>query len=334
LNRAVLARQHLLERSPAPLTDMLDTMACLQAQYAPAMYIGLWSRMEALERAAVTDALERRTVAQGTLMRVTIHLASATDYWPISLAVRDARRAAWLRFRRTATADEYAAAADRLRERITAHGPITRTEMEAFLGRELAIGAGLWVDLVRRPPSGTWERRRAGLYDLAETWLGPPPPHLTIDGAQEHLVRRYLGGFGPALPKEIADWAGLPLTAVRAVLDRLPDLRQFGTLVDLPGAPLPPPDTPAPVRFLPVWDASLLVHCRRAQLLREDHRPLVFNVKTPHSANTFLVDGVVAGTWRYDKGRLTTAPFEPLGKAAARAVDDEAERLAAFHADR
>ena len=94
---------------------------------------------------------------------------------------------------------------------------------------------------------------------------------------------------------------------MKEVLARL-ELRRFTTeqgsaLVDLTDAPLPPADTPAAVRFLPVWDASLLVHCRRAQLLREEHRPLVFNTKTPHSVNTFLVDGVVAGTWRYDKGR-------------------------------
>ncbi|MGH9224741.1 MAG: DNA glycosylase AlkZ-like family protein [Acidimicrobiales bacterium] len=127
---------------------------------------------------------------------------------------------------------------------------------------------------------------------------------------------------------------GRAAPTVRAELDRLPGLRRFGKLVDLPDAPRPPPDTPAPVRFLPVWDASLLVHCRRAQLLREEHRPFVFNVKTPHSVNTFLVDGVVAGTWRHEKGRVETAPFEPLTKSTQEQVGAEAERLAAFHADR
>jgi hypothetical protein len=323
------------------MTAVLDTMAGLQAQYAPAMYVGLWSRMEGLRRAAVTEALQQRTVAQGTLMRVTIHLVSAGDYWPVALAIRDARRVLWLKLQRTVTADDLARAADRLEARLQAEGPISRKDMEALLTRELVIGVGLWVDLVRVPPSGTWERRRADLYDLARTWLGPPPAGLTVDAAQEHLVRRYLGGFGPATPNEIADWAGLPLQTVKAILGRLGGLRSFrsettgkANLFDLPDAPLPDPATPAPVRFLPVWDASLLVHCRRGQLLREEHRPRVFNVKTPHSVNTFLVDGVVAGTWRYEKGRIDLAPFEPLPKSVAKQVDAEAERLAAFHADK
>lgn len=166
----------------------------------------------------------------------------------------------------------------------------------------------------------------------------PPPPHLTVEAAQDHLVDRYLGAFGPALPKEIADWSGLPGSVVKAALDRRDaaqaGLRRFGQLVDLPGAPLPDEDTPAPVRFLPVWDASLLVHCRRAAILREEHRPLVFNTKTPHSVNTFLVDGVVAGTWRYEKKRIEVTPFAPLTRANARLVDEEGQRLTAFHADR
>ena len=317
------------------MTGVLDGMAGLQAQYAPAMYVGLWSRMDGLARAAVTEALERRTVVQGTLMRVTIHLVSAGDYWPAALAVRESRRAMWLKIRHhTATADELSAAADRLRSRLEAEGPITRKDMEAFLGRELAAGVGLWLDLVRVPPSGTWERRRADLYDLADRWIGPPPPELTTEAAQAHLVGRYLGGFGPATPNDVADWAGLPLPSVKATLATM-ELRRFGkNLVDVPHGPLPEEDTPAPVRFLPVWDASLLVHCRRAAILQEHHRPLVFNVKTPHSVNTFLVDGVVAGTWREEKGRIDVTPFEPLGKAAARAVKDEADGLAAFYAGR
>jgi hypothetical protein len=85
------------------------------------------------------------------------------------------------------------------------------------------------------------------------------------------------------------------------------------------------------VRFLPTWDATLLVHARRTQILPEPYRPLVFNTKTPHSVPTFLVDGAVAGTWRYERGRVETKPFEPLPKAARREVDDEAKRLAEFH---
>jgi hypothetical protein len=337
LHRALLARQLLLERATAPVPRALELMGCLQAQYAPSMYVGLWSRVGGLPRGDLTRLLEQRAVVQGTLMRVTIHLVSAADYWPLALAVREARRALWLRATRHAVpADDLAAAAEVVRRRLQ-EGPIRRKELDELVGRDRSIGVGLWVDLVRVPPSGTWDRRRADLYGLAEDWLGPPPAGLTVDGATDHLVRRYLRGFGPATAADAADWAGLPVTAVQASLDRL-DLRRFADeegrqIYDLPGAPIPDPSTPAPVRFLPTWDASLLVHARRKGMIAEAHRPLIFNTKTPHSIATFLVDGTVAGTWRVEKGRVVVEPFEALPAPIRREVDEEADRLAAFHGD-
>jgi hypothetical protein len=119
-------------------------------------------------------------------------------------------------------------------------------------------------------------------------------------------------------------------------LERI-ELRRFRDeagkeLLDLPRAPIPDGDTPTPPRFLPVWDATLLVHARRTGILPEEYRPLVFNVKTPHSVNTFLVDGRVAGTWRYEQGRVRLDPFEPVPRGVRRELDEEAKRLAAFHA--
>jgi len=105
-----------------------------------------------------------------------------------------------------------------------------------------------------------------------------------------------------------------------------------GELVDLPRAPLPDADTPAPVRFLPTWDATLLVHARRTGILPEEYRPRIFSTKTPHSLGTFLVDGAVAGTWRYERERIVIDPFARLSRATKLELDDEAERLAAFHA--
>ena len=139
-------------------------------------------------------------------------------------------------------------AAERLREALQ-DGPMKRAEIEALIGKPAAHGVGMWLDLVRVPPSGTWERRRADLYGLAETWVGPP--EIDRDAALEHLVRRYLTGYGPASKADIANWAGLPPRDLPA----LDALRRFeaedGTeLFDLPDAPLPDPDTPAPVRFL------------------------------------------------------------------------------------
>ncbi|HET7722493.1 MAG TPA: crosslink repair DNA glycosylase YcaQ family protein, partial [Acidimicrobiales bacterium] len=276
------------------------------------------------------------SVVQGTLMRVTIHLVSRGDYWPLAQAVRESRRALWLRATRHSVGpDELAGAAAALREAVRER-PLRRPEMDQLVGRDRAIGAGLWEDFVRVPPSGTWERRRADLYAAAEDWLGPPPAPFDVESATEHLIRRYLTGFGPATAADVADWGGLRAADVAALLDRLP-LRRFAdgagrTLYDLPDGPLPDPETPAPVRFLPTWDASLLVHARRKGVIAEDHRPLVFNTKTPHSLCTFLVDGKVAGTWRYEKGEVRLAPFEPLAPAVLAEAEAEAGRLAAFHA--
>jgi hypothetical protein len=194
---------------------------------------------------------------------------------------------------------------------------------------------GLWLDLVRVPPSGTWERRRADLYAAAEDWLGPPGK-IARDDAVDYLVRRYLGGFGPATTAEIADWAGLPNPEIESTLGRL-KLRRFrgeegDELVDVPRAPLPDPETPAPPRFLPTWDATLLVHARRTGILPEEHRPKVFTTKTPQSVATFIADGEVAGTWRYEKGKVKLEPFGKLDTSTRRELDEEAERLADFHA--
>ena len=332
LNRALLARQLLLERARTPLPRALEQIGGIQAQYAPAMYVGLWSRLAGFERDALTRALHRKTVVQATLMRTTIHLVSKGDYWPFAIALRERRRARARVYK--LDEHEFERVAARVRT-FLATGPRRDSEIAEALGKETwRPGVGLWVELVRAPPSGTWERRRADLYALAEDWIGPA--NSRPEAGVEHLVRRYLGGFGPARAGDIADWAGLNVTAIRPALERL-ELRRFQDeqgkeLLDLPRAPLPDSDTPAPVRFLPVWDATLLVHARRTGILPELYRPRIFNVKTPHSVNSFLVDGEVAGTWRHEKGSIKVEPFGRLSREARKELNDEAERLAAFHA--
>jgi DNA glycosylase AlkZ-like len=302
----MLARQLLLERSRLPVVRALERIGGLQTQYAPSSYIGLWSRLSEFRRDTLTRALNERRVVQATLMRVTIHMVSARDYWPIAAGVRNARRRWWLRVQgKELEGLDREAVAGRLRSYLK-DGPRRAAELIELLRAEgfppaAWSGAGLWLDMVRVPPSGTWERRRADLYGLAEDWIGPSTA-TEADGI-ELLIRRYLGGFGPAPVNDIASWAGLRVTTVRAVVDRLV-LRRFrdergGMLFDLLRGPLPGTDTPAPVRFLPTWDATLLASARRAQVLPEPYRPLVFNTKTPQSVSTFLVDGAVAGTWRY-----------------------------------
>ena len=185
----------------------------------------------------------------------------------------------------------------------------------------------MWADPVLR--------RRADLFTAAEDWVGPAP-EMTGEAAASQLVRSYLAGFGPASRADIASYTGLPRRELGPALERL-TLRVFGSedgekLLDVPRAALPDPERPAPVRFLPTWDATLLVHARRARILPEEHRPKIFHVRNPHSDAVFLVDGAVAGTWKHRDGQIELQPFVALDRAGQRELRAEADRLAAFHA--
>ena len=315
----------------------LERIGGIQAQYAPSMYVGLWTRLEGFERDQLTRALERRTVVQGTSLRATIHLLTPADWRAFSAAVSKQRRDDWLRYHRDGpTAAQMAAAVRRVRPRL-AKGVVERKELQELIGfgPQGISGINVWLDLVRVPPSGTWERRRADLFTDAGEWLGRSAK-IGREQATAHLVRSYLRGFGPAMPAEIADWGGLGIKAVRGALEAL-DLHRFlaedgAELVDLPRLPILGAETPAPPRFLPIWDATTLAHARRAQILPERHRSRVFSTKTPQSVATFLVDGQVAGSWRFEKGRIELDPFEPLKRSDRRQLEAEAKRLAAFHA--
>jgi hypothetical protein len=326
LNRSLLARQLLLERSRLSIPRALERMGGIQNQYAPNGYVRLWSCLEGFRRKQLTRALERRTVVQGTLMRTTIHLVSAQEYWPFVTGLRRSLREWMLRVDKI-TEGELRRQDARLRKGL-ASGPQSAKE----LGDVARLRAALWVEVVRVPPSGTWERRRADQYALAEQWAGP----CTVSEAHglEHLVRSYLRGFGPAALEDVSSWSGVSVRTLAPSLERL-RLRRFRDaqgreLIDLPRAPLPPADTPAPVRFLPWWDAALLVHARRTGILPEEYRPVVFDTKNPPSVPTFLVDGRVAGAWRYEAGRVELEPYERLSRPVLRDIRAEGERLAVF----
>jgi len=339
LNRALLARQLLLDRSSMSLTDALEQVGGLQTQYAPAGYIGLWSRLRTFERPVLTRALEARRAIQATIMRATIHTVSAADYWPMTVGQRRVRREWFANVGRGAMAAlDMDAAAAATREEL-ADGPLRMNELtDRLVARGFDAQAtkwvGMWIDLVRVPPSGTWERRRADLYGLAAAWL-PQRGEVTEDEGIELLIRRYLGAFGPAPLKDVASWMGLNVGQMKHVADRieLRDVRDAAgkRLFDLPDAALPDPDTPAPPRFIPVWDAMLLVHARRTEVLPEQYRPRIFNTRAPHSFNTFLLDGQVAGTWRYEDDEVRLSPFRRLKPAERTALEEEAQRLADLH---
>ena len=337
LNRAVLARQLLLERVNLPIPRALERVGGLQTQESRSGYIGFWSRLQRFEREDLTRALERRSVVQGTVMRITIHTVSARDYRLFTEGIRAARRESWVKSHwKRVEAKKMPAVSKRVASAL-AEGPRWRREVVEELGLDSPTwnGVGMWVDLLRAPPSGTWERPRADLYVTADDWLGPG--EATEAKGLEHLLRRYLGAFGPATLKEAANWAGLPAKAFAPAADKL-RLRRFcfedGTeLLDVQGAPLPDPETPAPPRFLPTWDATLLAHARRAEILPEEHRSRIFDPRTPHSLSAFLVDGRAAGSWKLERGRVKLEPFGRIPKDARKQLDDEAERLAEFAAD-
>ena len=334
LGRALLARQLPLERSSLDIVAAVEQVGGLQTQYAPSGYVGLWTRLRDFPRAALTRALEDRSVVQGTLLRGTIHVVSAREYWRYEGGVRRARRSWSLRIEaaRGVVESQLIARAAELRMAL-ADGPRTVKELDGlatgFLGN-----ASFWVDLLRVPPSGTWERRRADRLALADQWVGPDDA--TEDDGLRHLVRAYLRGFGPAPWSDVASWAGVPIGELkRAAADlTLASFRDEAgrELIDLPDQPLPDPATPAPVRFLPHWDANLLVHARRTGLLPEAHRPRIFTTKNPFSVGVVLVDGRVASAWTVRDGRVVLDSYEPIGRRDRDAVEDERAALEAFHA--
>ena len=255
LNRALLARQFLLERSRLPLSRTLDRIGGHPGAVRPSSYIGLWSRLEGFELADLTRALERRKSRPGD--------AAALDDSPrvgrrlLAVRHRDAGRAAGgvapLRQEALVTVrpDLCSQGGSQDPERqgpAPRRAPRPRAQARSRAADPPLERARAWIELVRAPPSGTWERRRADLYALADEWLEPPT--VTPTESVEILLRRYLAGFGPARLADAANWAGLAPTAVQEAAEGL-RLRRFRDeedreLVDLPRAPLPGASTKAP----------------------------------------------------------------------------------------
>jgi DNA glycosylase AlkZ-like len=353
LNRSVLARQLLLDRDTLDIPATLQHVGGLQTQYAPSGYIGLWTRLREFQRSTLTSALEDRSVVQATLMRSTIHMVAADDFWAICAGIRASRREWWLRIAKSRhlPAISYERLAESLRIAL-AGGPLPRVELVAAMERAGFAKpfwecAGLWVDMVRVPPSGTWERRRADRYGLAEQWIAPTAAKQTakeevgevaseVDGLRL-LLTRYLQAFGPAAVVDAASWAGVPRRRLEPIAEslKLAEYRdeQGTALVDLPHMKLPDAETPAPVRFLPTWDATLLAHCRRSGILPEEFRTAIFHTKIPQSVGTVLVDGSVAATWAWRNDHVEVDELAKFTAAQRRAVTGEADRLTAFYRD-
>ncbi|MBR8742093.1 winged helix DNA-binding domain-containing protein [Nocardiopsis sp. MG754419] len=345
LNRATLARQFLLDRTDAPAVDVIAHLCGLQAQEPQEPFVGLWSRVRGLRPSALEDLLLGREVVRTHLMRRTVHLMTADD----ALAWRT-RHDAMLRQRVLATYREELAGLDpqewaRAGRAVMADGrPRTMAEIVDALAAlrpvparrplgELIVAA--LVPMVQLPPRGLW-RTKAGVRNLPlDTWLERPPDPLPPDEDDpvgQNLVRRYLAAFGPATSTDLRSWCGLSglPAALRAVRDELVEFRDVRgrTLLDLPEAPRPDPETPAPVRFLPAFDNAILGYHHRARIIDDAHRGL-----SVAGERVVLVDGRVRATWTMADTVLSVTPLGPLTCSEREDLTREGRALASFLTD-
>ncbi len=332
LNRALLARQLLLERRKLGVQPAVERLCAIQAQWPQSPYIGLWSRLTGFKKDQLTRALAEHRVVKTQLFRITLHMTSARDY-PYFFAV-------WGPSARDRTPGIEQKKLEELSERVRAvavEREVTQAEVEELAAAEL--GGLRWrtrtlTPLVHMPPGGTWSHYGRTQLRAMEAVLGVglPSPE---DGA-ERLVRSYLAAFGPATQEDILRFAGVRVGDIRPGLERV-ELERYEdergrVLLDLPRAPLPDGDTPAPVRFLPKWDSSILAYAppERARILPEQYRTTVIR-KNGDVLPTVLVDGFVAATWDVGTKRdLTITPLRRLSKQERAEIDDEGERLVEF----
>jgi hypothetical protein len=330
LNRALLERQLLLAPRRLSVPRAIERVCALQAQYAPSPYIALWSRVTGFRKEHLTRALEGRKAVKSTLFRITLHITSARDYPYFA--------AAWLPAAREMTPRVTVEQMAELSRKVNAAAQkqITHEQLEAIAAEEMG---GRWrtrtlAPLLHVPPAGTWGFHGRPELLVLSAWLGVD---LTSreEGAKR-LVRSYLTSFGPATQQDLLRFAGVRVGDLRPGLERL-ELRKFRDergreLLDLPDAPLPEGATPAPVRFLPKWDSSLLAYAppERTRILPEKFRRTVIR-KNGDVLPTVLVDGFVAATWNVDKKRgLEIEPLRRLTKSERAEIEEQGERLVEF----
>jgi hypothetical protein len=329
LNRATLARQLLLEPKKLSSTAVIERLVGMQAQWPQAPYIGIWTRTTAFRREALERELVKGNVLKATVMRQTLHLVTPRDYGLIRAAMSE-NNFPW----HTALAERVAPSVRAL----AAAGPVTSADAIAHIEREHGLrgidARRAWraarhrAHLLHHHETALWRGRPEGRFVA----LDEPETHVPVE-ARAEMMRRYLMAFGPATVRDMVAWSMMHVPEIKAALALL-ELRRYRDengreLLDVPRAPLPDPETPAPVRFLPKWDNLLLAFADRTRVLPEPYRKVVIG-KNGDVAQTFLVDGLVAGTWKATKGRIALEPFAPLPRTAQRELKDEAGRLEAF----
>ncbi|MGW4405459.1 winged helix DNA-binding domain-containing protein [Nonomuraea sp. NPDC004702] len=339
LNRATLARQYLLERAPGRAIDAIEHLGGMQSQAPLAPYVGLWTRLRGFAPDELSALTEQRQVVRLHLMRNTVHLVSARDCLDWRALFRPLHAAGFrAHFRahfRHGLGDADREALLEQAGRLLAERPRTRGELGRLLAQSrpgadpsaLAYAVTHHLALCQVPPRGVWGGTGPAAWAPVESWLGAPLRPAPVDA----LVLRYLGAFGPASVADVQLWSGL--THLREVVERLP-LRVFRgeerqVLYDLPDAPRPAEDVPAPPRFLPEYDNLLLSHKDRTRVI-PGNRPVPLPPGNGATTGTFLVDGMWQGTWRIRDRTLRIRPFTPLRRTDRDALLTEAAGLCAF----
>lgn len=341
LGRATLERQLLLRRSEMPILDAVEHLIAMQSQLPSPPYYGLWTRLTGFRHEALTALMEQRQVVRGCLLRGTLHVCSSRDFRalrPVLQPVLDRCQRGF--FRRDTEGMDLAEFAAFTTELLDAD-PMTAPELRAVFTRRwpdrraaaLSNSVQFLVPTVYVPPGGTWGSRGSMPVTTAPAWLTAP---LGVEDDPAPLVLRYLAAFGPASLKDIQAWSGL--TRMKPVLDRLRpqlllDRDEHGTeLFDVPDAPRPDPDTPAPVRFLPDYDNLMVAHADRTRVISDEDRKRT-NTSNGVVAATVLVDGEVGGTWRIVQSSvLEINLFRAVPRAVREEIAAEGAELLAFAA--
>jgi hypothetical protein len=339
LNRALLERQHLLRRRTASAAKEIEHLVGMQAQVPNSPYVGLWTRLEGFQPNELADLINTRRAVRLGLMRNTIHLVTARDsleHRPLYQSLFDRGWQASHFGRNLAGIDLSAVIAEAtilMKEKPRTFAELGKLLQQQWPDRDatsLAYAIRYLVPIVQVPPRGIWGKSAQPTWTSTDLWLGRS---LTPKPSIYRLVARYLAAFGPATVADVSAWSGL--TGLRDVVERLrPKLRTFRDdrgreLFDVPDAPLPDPDTPAPPRFLPEFDNLLIGHHDRTRVIDHAYRYVIV-------AGTLLVDGFVHATWSIkrvrDAATLTIEPLRRLTKTDRHAVTEEGERLLTFAA--
>ncbi|WP_105970181.1 winged helix DNA-binding domain-containing protein [Streptomyces geranii] len=341
LNRATLARQLLLTRSPISAEDALTHLLGLQAQNVKPPYYALAARLDGFGPEDLSRLMADREAVRIVTMRSTIHTHTAADCLTLRPLVQPARDRELTYFRKGLEGVDLDRLTTLARELVEQEPRTMKQLREALLvewpdadPQSLSVAARCRLPLVQVTPRGLWGHSGQVALTTAEHWLGrpaepDPEPDAEPASVLDETVLRYLAAFGPASVKDMQTWAGL--TRLRDAFERLrPRLLTFrderGTeLFDLPDAPRPDPETPAPPRFLPEFDNLLLSHADRGRLVPADLKGRTWTGNQAHCV--LLVDGVVAGLWRLADGTLTVEPFGSLTKGVRTAVVEEGERM-------